>query len=694
VNLHWLKIKNFRQFYGESPKIEFASGKNNVTVIHGYNGSGKTAILNAFTWALFGEFSSGFQHTDHLVNKRAIREAAIDQIVEASVKIKFEHVGKLYVLEKKYQVTRSNSSSAISKLKTIGPQMQWSDTDGIWKEVRTPAEVIGRILPKDLHFYFFFDGERIEKFFSPSKKEKSATSNALKQFLGIEPLERAEKHLLSIVKHFQDELRKIGDSETKQILEKISNSEKKLHRQNREIENIQDNIEAEKKQKLKIEESLRDKKETAELQNKRDTFTLEKDSIIKEKDFLKKKLASQISCKAYTIFLSKPIQKYMELEKTLRKAGELPAGIKKQFVRDLLKQKKCICGTELHQNSIHRKKLEEWLERAGLAVVEERLLKLGGRVSILGTTQVHDFYKDVNDSLDRQAKYRARLSDIENELDTIHKKLGKSPEIEIRSIEARQKQAERNISDYQIQLGGIRRDIERNISETNGFNKELEKRKEKKYESDLAKRRMQVARDAQSILKEMRLSMELTNIREIDNKLKNRFKSMAPHLPYIPTLTENLSIELYEEAGGESLPVAPSQGESQLISFAFLATIIENAREWQKKQDSIQFLDSSKYPIVMDSPFGSLDPFYRTQVSGHLPNLADQVILLVTLTQWRGEVEENLSSKIGKQYVLQYHSPEKNIPDEVINIGDKSYPLISKSSNKYEYTEIVEVENG
>jgi hypothetical protein len=44
--LESLQLKNFRQFYGETPKIEFASGEKNVTVFHGENGSGKPAVLN------------------------------------------------------------------------------------------------------------------------------------------------------------------------------------------------------------------------------------------------------------------------------------------------------------------------------------------------------------------------------------------------------------------------------------------------------------------------------------------------------------------------------------------------------------------------------------------------------------------------------------------------------------------------
>ena len=38
VKLIDLRIKNFRQFYGDTPPIVFAEGEKNVTVIVGTNG--------------------------------------------------------------------------------------------------------------------------------------------------------------------------------------------------------------------------------------------------------------------------------------------------------------------------------------------------------------------------------------------------------------------------------------------------------------------------------------------------------------------------------------------------------------------------------------------------------------------------------------------------------------------------------
>lgn len=96
--------------------------------------------------------------------------------------------------------------------------------------------------------------------------------------------------------------------------------------------------------------------------------------------------------------------------------------------------------------------------------------------------------------------------------------------------------------------------------------------------------------------------------------------------------------------------------------------------------------------MVMDSPFGSLDEIYRRQVAKAIPKIANQLIVLVTKTQWRGEVETEMKNYIGKEYVLVYHSPKTDCEEDAINIDGKTYPLVVHSANGFEYTEIIEVE--
>jgi DNA sulfur modification protein DndD len=102
--------------------------------------------------------------------------------------------------------------------------------------------------------------------------------------------------------------------------------------------------------------------------------------------------------------------------------------------------------------------------------------------------------------------------------------------------------------------------------------------------------------------------------------------------------------------------------------------------------------DSSTFPVVMDSPFGSLDEIYRRQVAKAIPELANQLVVLATKTQWRGEVEREMKRRIGRQYVLSYKSPKPDCEEDAIELNGSRYPLVTRSPNEFEYTKIVEVE--
>jgi DNA sulfur modification protein DndD len=148
---------------------------------------------------------------------------------------------------------------------------------------------------------------------------------------------------------------------------------------------------------------------------------------------------------------------------------------------------------------------------------------------------------------------------------------------------------------------------------------------------------------------------------------------------------------LIENTSGIAVPVAASTGENQILSLSFIGGIIDRVREWSQK-NSLMGFDSGTFPIVMDSPFGSLDEIYRRQVAKSLPKLANQLVILVTKTQWRGEVEEETTRFIGKEYVLVYNSPKPDCEEDSIEINGNSYPLVKASPNQFEYTEIIEVD--
>ena len=210
-----LQVCNFRQFYGKTPPIVFASGERNTTVIYGNNGSGKTSLLNAFTWVLYEKFTAAFASPELLINKRAITETPKGKAVECWVELIFNRERKQYQIKRKcYVTTQENNRIEYSPSKIF---ISIAGEDGRWYPALEPAEaIIEGILPVSLHQYFFFDGERIDGFFRNGKNNNIAEDT--KELLGVKVLDRAIEHLKKAKKTLQEELQELGSSETKLLV--------------------------------------------------------------------------------------------------------------------------------------------------------------------------------------------------------------------------------------------------------------------------------------------------------------------------------------------------------------------------------------------------------------------------------------------------------------------------------------------
>jgi len=52
---------------------------------------------------------------------------------------------------------------------------------------------------------------------------------------------------------------------------------------------------------------------------------------------------------------------------------------------------------------------------------------------------------------------------------------------------------------------------------------------------------------------------------------------------------------------------------------------------------------------------------------------------------------EEMTKRIGREYVLTYYSSKPDCQQDDIKLGGERYPLIKQSPNEYEYTEIIAV---
>ncbi|ELS32753.1 MULTISPECIES: AAA family ATPase [Pseudanabaena] len=686
-----IKLFNFRCFYQQTPEIVLAKlDDRNITILHGNNGTGKTSLLNAFTWILYEKFTSAFADPEQLVNRQAIAESQLNQPVECWAEVLFEHDGKRYRvkrLTRAYKlVNNSDKNIQYNKSELF---LQVAGDDGKWVIQNHPEAVINGILPKSLHQYFFFDGERIEQIVRSDNRNEVA--EATKKLLGVQVLDNAIKHLKEARKSLEDELKSIGDAQTKTLISQKQKIESDSTECELRIKEIEQEVEAQNQLKASCNQRLTELGGIDEIQKRRENLELQEQETRSNLRSLKNELKEAISKQGYSVFLPQAIADFRELVGGLHERGELPADIKQTFVIDLLERRKCICGAALHDGSPNYEQVRSWLEKAGLADVETATLKLEGFVDEV-EKQAADFWQSIDTKQVSISHIKTTLSRLELDLESISEQLRKSPVEDIRQMQSRLDEIDRKVEDLNLERGRRLQKWTDYQGQIEVLQKQIKSSKQNEDKQKLAQKRIDAAQQAIDLLIELKTNRNELFRKQLETRICEIFSQIS-FKAQTPRLSEKYELSLVETVAGQEVQSGASTGENQILSLSFIGSIIDRVREWSKS-GLVMGPDSSTFPIVMDSPFGSLDEIYRRQVARLIPQLANQLVVMVSKTQWRVEVAEEMTPLVGKEYVFVFNSNKPDTQTDDIVLYGKSYPLVRKSAYDYEYTEVLEVNHG
>ena len=686
MKLTTIRLCNFRQFYGETPEIQLATDtQRNTTIVHGNNGAGKTTILNAFTWVLYEKFTAAFAEPQQLVNKRAIAETESGSSVDCWVEIAWEHDGKKYRAKRMCRAYKQGDEVNLVNNELL--YLYIGDADGKWLHPQQPPdEIISRILPASLHQYFFFDGERIEQIVRQDKRLEIA--EATKILLGVEVLNRSIKHLGEAKKTLESELSQIGDTATKDLLKSQQQYQLETDRiEQRQVE-ISQEIDSYSQIKQEINQNLLELTAAKETQAQRQELERLKATHQTELRQAQAAIKLLISSQAHTVLLPDLTQSFQTIVSELRDRGELSQGISREFLSQLLLQQNCLCGTKLTLNSPNYLNVQMWLSRASIAIMEETTMRLITQVEAL-KSKGDEFWRSIESHRTIVNMARAEISQLEIRLDTLESQLRLDTNTEISSLQRRLDDIEIKVRDLLLTQGQNKQQLIHLGGQIQALAKQISKQQVNQDRQILAHRRLQAAQDSIESLTSIRYQQEQQFRGELEQQVQQIFQKISV-TPYLPKITERYELILTEITRGIETIVAASTGENQILSLSFIGGIIDRVRAWSE-QKLVSVPESNTFPIVMDSPFGSLDEISRRQIAQILPQLANQLIILVTKTQWRGEVATEIKSKIGKQYLLTYYSSKPDCTEDYLEIDGQKYPLIKRSPNDFDYTEITTI---
>jgi len=642
-------IKNFRQFWKESTLNFSCSNEKNVTVIHGANGSGKTSLLNAFKWCFYGktDFDTG---TENILNEAAIQKATTGDELEIVITVIFEHEGAIYNASRK-ALYRKLPNNAVEDLKTVTFKIQKTLESGETISIDTPVSEINKVLPEGLHPYFFFNGERIEKL--AGVNESGQIKEAIKRLMGLKQIERAERHL----KKASESFRKVNAESSDETYQSLAQT---VERINDDVENkksLLSNLKLEygekSKRKEDVEKKLKTYEESKALQNQRSLLNDTNERITEDMELNERQRKELIDKNRAVVLSQSLVQKCEALVDKNRKKGLLPYKVRAPFIDDLIEQDVCICGRTIHgQNNVI-----ELLNKAKETAGNDELDEVYSSVSYYLKNQeqsLKEYDEKLQELTEAQNKSRKRKKENENFISEIGLKIGSIKNSEIIELEERRDKLTEELKELDFNIRTLEVEIPELLGNLTGETKSLEKLEKKQKDHSLVVRRISAANNVAKVFNE--LNDYFTD--QVRNSLSERVDGTFRQIirknvrAYI---SEDFQLKIEKQSKlGDIEAKEQSTGEKQVTSLSFISSIISLAKE--KHVQGGKFFRGGLYPLVMDSPFGALDDDYRYKVAERVSNLADQVIIFVSNSQWNGNVKDACASRVGNSYRLIHHA--------------------------------------
>ena len=633
MKLEYLKLKNFRQYYGEQT-IKFAcDNPRHVTVIHGINGAGKTSLFTALNWCLYGEDT---RRLGEFVSKRAITEDT--GMVETGVELGFRHENIRYVAERTRKGLLLNQSVegefddsfSLSEFRIDGPFRPISGAD--WK--------IGSILPAEVRDYFFFDGEKIDNFARPG--HEGDVERAVRTVLKIEAIERASTHLDKVARDYRSELKKhTKEGRLQELFDRRENKQADLEKVSTRVRELQEEIASAKTQKTDMEIKLN------EIESSR-ILSLEREGIEKEVTELQQQENQlwidirEMANRGFVSLADPAIHGARTILEDKRQRGEIPSGIRETFLNDLLHEMRCICGRDIMDGSDEHQSILDQLGRSISTELEDTVLDASSNLSHL-TSRTENMPDELKQLWAQKRELNDQIQSLEGRIVEISEQLKDFDEEEVRRLEYSRQKLQVTISDSEAVSNRMKGRIEQIRKEIDEIDEEIKKSRASEEKAKHLQDCLTLCNDAAKATVEIFEQFAEEMRKEIQDKAQEIFEQLIwkeSHFQNI-RLHDNYKLDVIDRWGMEARPEM-SAGERQVLSLAFIAAMATVAKE------------EETVPLVMDTPFGRLSSAHREKIAARLPEITDQLVLFVTDEELRGQALENLKPRIGAEYQLVF----------------------------------------
>ena len=702
-----------------------------LTVIRAENGTGKTTLLRAILWGMYGEEAlPGEPRTFpvHLADWHPDGDG-----MKTSVKIDFESDGSTRSNTQsredstRYQLIRevstvsrasSQSSSLPFRREHERTQLMARERDGRWgPHEHGVGAVVAELLPIELRDFFVMDADQVVDFVGGSESKHMQrsevirkTTDALHSLLGIDVFKDTSERVEQLVRQFgATATRAIGDAN-------LSELQTHLERRQAEHDDLVEKLSLDDRSKEDAIGQLRDCEDRLGdelagigrlegLGRRQRQIETRLNELHRDHEEAVGRLCLGLESGDLLASLAmREIVRCYQFLKPLHEAGRIPQR-HLTFVGELLDEGTCVCGQDLSTSNSHRKHVEDRL-REGRANQ--------GRSDYLG-----NLYDSVRSSIDPQrgTQWSARRKGLSNKIahiaveakglelerKEIEQKLGKIEHDKIQQLQAEKGILEEQIEKLNQSIGAAKDKLPEVDRDLESAKKKIEQRKRLEGVAKDQQNAEALGHRVHQMLDGAYANILTRQVDELSKRMNGLFAQMAENVSddEIDSISERrATLRMITQVGvrqvgdgdsfeifalnrhGRSMPPTEINGASRrVLALAFVLALCKESR--------------TDAPLVADSLLNFMSGMVRRNTLRLTAMQSSQPILLLTNADLAAPSEiETVQQFAGATYALtaQWQAREAGSGGDVVNQTEAKSVSLLCACGPREYCDICERE--
>ena len=659
-----IEIHNYRQY--RDLTLEFRPGDHDLQLIVADNGVGKTNLLNAFTWCLYGDEphlgNSKYDAGEPKLNKEVIAECVQNSVwvenVSVIVTVELGDAKNSTVKIKRSVPFRLLQKDGLEFIeKKAEEQFTVTVTNGIDGQALSlknegATAYINRYLPESIREYFFFDGEQLNTYFQETKGDR--IKEAVYSISQIDVLSRTIDHLKTTVSGKKRDASAISSS-TAQIYKKLDELKQTRDGDIDRIERNQSSLFEAKRRLSDIDGQLRGVEDVRGIENEREA------ALELEKSYLEHYKRDQAKYYEFVRKMMVDFNLYPVAKKTLdviermEREGHLPPSIDPEKLQKALSMGTCtLCGHSLNEDE--RAHIEAMLNQFKVSSETSNILSSMRSELKRIVDSVRRYPAERKQVLQSLKKDEQGLEQIGLRLNDINARITKFAESsdDLKRLFEEREQLDAEIASLNQGIGAFQSKKDEMDGMISVWEKKLNAELEKDKKTEAANRAISFGNRALSVLK----AAEKAIVDDVRKRMESRTEALFKGLVWKNSkcdrieLTERYQLSLYDRQG-YSCAGTCSAAERSLLALSFTLAMHE-----------VSGFDS---PLFIDTPIARASGENRENFAKTLVEVSKnkQLILAFTPDEYSEAISREFEPAIATYTRLRLDEQESEVMKEV-----------------------------